>query len=317
MPTYKTQTVILKIKDLGEFDQLVTFYTKDFGKLALIAKSIKKPTAKLKEQLALFNLAKIKIAQGKTIDKLATIFVTESFLKIKSSLGKTAAGFMILEIMDKLITGQQKDEGLWQLLLGVLDYLESLTVDSRDRSATVPTIKKIQICLAIFQIKMLKNLGFEPNLYQCVKCRKKLQPQANVFCLKQGGILCYQCSNLNNKTGFNKQKLSWQKSNTNQANPGFPARACAERQRSTRNDKDFSNAQYYSHSHHLIPLSATTIKLWRFLTNQSLKRMPPIKISPAILNQLSQVLTSFLECTSSQQLHSWQFYRKIIKSSTN
>lgn len=262
MPTYKTRGIILKIKDLGEFDQLVTFYTKDFGKLALIAKSIKKPTAKLKEQLALFNLAKIKSAQGRTIDKLATIFVTESFLKIKSSLGKTAAGFMILEIMDKLITGQQKDEGLWQLLLGVLDYLESLTVDSRDRSATVPTIKKIQICLAIFQIKMLKNLGFEPNLYQCVKCRKKLQPQANVFCLKQSGVLCRRC--FNNKTQT------------------------------------------------AIPLSPTSIKLWRFLSSQSLKTLPPIKISPAILNQINQVLIRFLEYTSSQQLHSWYFYRKII-----
>ncbi len=51
---YRTQGIILKKEDRGEADRLFTIYTKDFGKLELLAKGERKIKSKLRGGLELF-----------------------------------------------------------------------------------------------------------------------------------------------------------------------------------------------------------------------------------------------------------------------
>jgi len=187
MSTYKTFAIILKIKDLGEYDQLITLYTQDLGKLVVKAKSTKKTTAKLANQLALFNLVNVRLAQGKTFDTIASIYILNDFLEIKKSLAKTATAFCFVNLLDQFIAGQQKDIRLWRLINNSLNYLENLPQNSTDH---------LQLALAIFQIRLLQILGQHPDLDHCCICQTPLVENKN-FCpplsLNHGGLICLQC----------------------------------------------------------------------------------------------------------------------------
>jgi len=193
MSTYKTNAIILKIRDLGEYDQLITLYAQDFGKLVVKAKSTKKTTAKLSNQLTLFNLVNVRLAQGKTLDTIASIYILNSFLEIKRSLPKTTTAFCFADLLDQFITGQQKDSRLWRLINNSLNYLENLPQN--------PTTH-LQLALAIFQIRLLQILGQHPDLDHCCFCQKQLTNQDYNFSFSHGGIICSQCGTTNTQVSI-------------------------------------------------------------------------------------------------------------------
>jgi DNA replication and repair protein RecO len=55
MPEYQTTAVILTIRDYGDIDRIVTFYTSDFGKVSGIAKGAKKSLKRFGAALDLFS----------------------------------------------------------------------------------------------------------------------------------------------------------------------------------------------------------------------------------------------------------------------
>ncbi|MFH1792345.1 MAG: DNA repair protein RecO, partial [Patescibacteria group bacterium] len=55
---YSTEAIILATKDYSEADRILVVYTKDFGKLSLIAKGVRKTTSKKRGHLEIFNYLK-------------------------------------------------------------------------------------------------------------------------------------------------------------------------------------------------------------------------------------------------------------------
>ncbi|MBU2635445.1 recombination protein O N-terminal domain-containing protein, partial [Patescibacteria group bacterium] len=54
---YRTQSFILEKTDLREADQVFTIYAKDFGKLKILGKAIRKIKSKLRPGAELFYLS--------------------------------------------------------------------------------------------------------------------------------------------------------------------------------------------------------------------------------------------------------------------
>ena len=70
---YRTQGFILKKTDRGEADQILTIYTKDFGKLEILGKAIRKIKSKLRSGADLFYFSEIEFIQGKAYKTLTDI----------------------------------------------------------------------------------------------------------------------------------------------------------------------------------------------------------------------------------------------------
>jgi len=271
MSTYKTNAIILKIKDLGEYDQLVTLYAQEFGKIIVKAKSTKKQTAKLANQLSLFNLVNVRLAQGKTLDTIASVFILESFTSIKKNLAVAATAFCFIDLIDKFITGQQPDRQLWQLLNNALRHLNELN------TATIPA--KLHLALAVFQIRLLQIIGQHPELDHCCICQTSLvgnknfcslpterrQPisQNHIFSSGHSGFICLQCDKANTQASTIRQITTSQ-----------------------------------------------IINLWQELADPKNKRIT-FKIHLSQLKELNKILNDFLSYQSSQHLQSLAFYRKI------
>ena len=161
---YRTQGFIVKKTDRGEADQLFTIYTKDFGKLEILGKAIRKIKSKLRGGIELFYLSEIEFIQGKTHKTLTDAILIESFPNIRKALKRLAVANKIVENLDDLVKGQEPDKEIWELLLETFNKLN--------------TKYKIQDTRYIIYYYFLWNLfsilGYQPELTQNTLSGKKI-----------------------------------------------------------------------------------------------------------------------------------------------
>lgn len=115
--------VVIKKTDVGEDNQLITFYTRDFGKLTGIAKSIKKSSSKQASHLEIFNLVDFRLAASRIQPIVASAQSLDTFFNLKNSLPKLAVGYFLLEAFNRLIYDYEKDPALWNFLQQTLQTL--------------------------------------------------------------------------------------------------------------------------------------------------------------------------------------------------
>ncbi len=113
---YKTQGIIIKTINSGEYDKLITVYTRDFGKLILKGKALRKNQSKLRGHLNLFLYSHLMIASGRGYDVIAGAETIKSFSNLRADLEKLSAAYYFSELIDKLIVAPEKDNQLWQLI---------------------------------------------------------------------------------------------------------------------------------------------------------------------------------------------------------
>ncbi len=181
---YRTQGIIIKKEDRGEANQLFTIYTKDFGKLEIFGKAIRKISSKLRAGTDVFYLTDIEFIQGKAHKTLTDAVLIEKFENLRRDLNKLKIAYQISEILDELIKGQEPDEEIWDLLNKTFRRLNDLKFK----------IKNWKLIYYYFLWNFLSLLGYEPQLYNCAICQKKLIPAKLYFNPREGGIICAQCS---------------------------------------------------------------------------------------------------------------------------
>jgi len=144
---YKTQGIIIKRNNSGEFDRLLTVYTQDFGKILVRAKAVRKSQSKLKGHLELFLQSHFLIAPGKNLDIITGAETIERFSELHQRLPSLAAAYYLSEIIDKTIAGPEKDENIWHLILSNFQGLNQAEPD-------------IKILINDFENMLLGFLGY-------------------------------------------------------------------------------------------------------------------------------------------------------------
>jgi len=180
---YRTTGLIFKKDDRGETDQLFTIYTKDFGKLEILGKAIRKISSKLRSGAELFYLSEIEFIQGKTQKTLTDTILINKFPSLRKDLKRLRIVYIISEVLNSLIKGPEADEKIWQLLNEAFQRLDT------------NNLKPITCNLIYhyFLWNLLSILGYELQLYNCAVCQKKLLPEKLYFNKKEGGVICQNC----------------------------------------------------------------------------------------------------------------------------
>ncbi len=143
--SFKTEGIILKRKDFGEADRILTVFTLHRGKVTVIAKGVRRITSRRSGNVELLNRAVIFLHQGKNWLILTEASSLETYEKIKTELTLTTYAYHIIELIDKLMPEHVPDPWVYENLLHVLG---SLNVSGR------------QIYIRAFEAKLLDHLGF-------------------------------------------------------------------------------------------------------------------------------------------------------------
>jgi DNA repair protein RecO (recombination protein O) len=184
---FKYNGVILNKFDVGETDRLYTVYTLEAGKIRVKAIGVKKPNAKLAGNLEPLTQSEIFLARGRGRGNITGAITLNNFLTIKSNISAIQKVFYVFGIFNRLITEEEKDERIFELLL---DYLEAM-----DRLAGENNDYKLDIITLGFLFKLLLNLGYGIEVEKCLKCGLKLEPSINYFNAELGGVICSKCNN--------------------------------------------------------------------------------------------------------------------------
>ena len=194
---YRTLGFFLKKENRGEADQLLTIFTKDFGKLKVLGRAIRKVKSKLRAGAELFLLSEIEFIQGKTYKTLTDTILIDKYNGIRKSVEKMDCAYQIMDAVDSLMIAREQDENIWKLLNETFQKLDNQKTGSlppwsrfqRDYSGK----NSLRTIYYFFLWNFFSVLGYEVELYSCVICQKKLRPEVFWFLPNQGGIVCSKC----------------------------------------------------------------------------------------------------------------------------
>src|SRR5260221_8614188 len=103
---YKTEGFVFKKDDSLEADRNFSVFTKDFGRVEIFAKAIRKINAKLKGGIDIFHFSEIEFVQGKKRKTLTDAVLLDKFSGIAGHPENFLLALKISELMDNFIKGQ-------------------------------------------------------------------------------------------------------------------------------------------------------------------------------------------------------------------
>lgn len=121
----KFQGIILKVADYKDADKLATIFSLEEGILAAKFTGVRKDKAKLKAAAQPFVFADFVVApNGKNLT-ITQANVLEDFPNILRSYSKTICAFMVVDIINKILPAQKKEELLFLQTLNALKNIET------------------------------------------------------------------------------------------------------------------------------------------------------------------------------------------------
>lgn len=145
MRGFKTEGIILKRRNFGEADRILTVFTPSKGKMSVLAKGVRRIKSRRAGNVELLNRAVMYLHQSKGMPILTEAQTLASFQKIKEDLTLSTYAYHLIELVDKLTAENQENRILYEHLVEVLKRLER---------------KPRQILIRAFEAKILSNLGF-------------------------------------------------------------------------------------------------------------------------------------------------------------
>ena len=181
MAIQKTEGILLRRQDLRETSLILTFYTRDFGKIKGIVRGVRGPRSACGGgNMEIFALDEVVFYERRKSDifTISQCDLVEFFAPVRESLEKLAYAAYLAELMDSVTALGDKSREAFDLLLNSLRLL------SGDCSA-----KRVA---RIFEIKLLHLLGLMPTLESCANCGGAVDGSAR-FSFRNGGLICKKC----------------------------------------------------------------------------------------------------------------------------
>lgn len=186
MPLFTTQAIVIRSLNYGESDKILTFFTRDFGKLKGIAKGARRSKKRFQNVLGLFSHLRLIFfdREGMGLVRVESGDSLHLFPDIREDLKKIYYGNYYLELANEMAGEREANPEAFDLLLSFL----------MDLDAAAPEEEQVRM----FEIRMLSLFGYRPHLTRCGLCKRaweelKESPAA-FFSLERGTLICGVCS---------------------------------------------------------------------------------------------------------------------------
>lgn len=143
--------IILKRKNVGEADKILTVFSKNAGKLRVIAKGIRKITSRRGPHLDIFNEVRMTIHKGGAWDTLSEVAPVVARRATLDGWKQMRAAYVIVEVVDKLLPEAQPNQQVYEYMQQAFNDLER----AQDADVTPLLITFLSRCLVV--------LGYAPE----------------------------------------------------------------------------------------------------------------------------------------------------------
>lgn len=181
MPAYTTDAVVLHRRHFGETDNILTLYSPGIGRFSAIAKGARKAVSRLSGATEVLTCTRFGLASGKSLEIVTQVEVQESYSALRKDLVRLAHGLYLADLVEHSVEDHAPNPVLYDMLLSTLRQTETLPVP--------------ELAARWFEIQLLGDLGYAPNLSECAVCHAPLPgafTRDDLFALSAslGGALC-------------------------------------------------------------------------------------------------------------------------------
>lgn len=185
---YSTEAVTLRRTDFGEADRILTLFTPTYGKVRAIAKGSRRTTSRLAGHLEPFTRTQLLLASGRDLDIVTQAEARERLEALRDEVWHATAAWYLAELVDRFLEDADPHPHLYALFLAMLRQI--------NEDAQAHETPRSWLALRYFELHLLSDLGFRPNLHHCVNCDRPLRPEENSYSAELGGALCPSCRHL-------------------------------------------------------------------------------------------------------------------------
>jgi DNA repair protein RecO (recombination protein O) len=182
VPLYQSDAFVLRTYQLGEADQIVVFFTRDFGKLRAVARRSHSPrrhSASYYQPLLLLQT----ILFGRptqALYRINTVDIVQTFRGLHEDFERLRCGLYMTELLDVTTHEREPLQELFTLFQLALEQLLQTT--------------NTALLLRQFELRLLGIIGYTPQVLYCARCACELRPHDRTFSPLLGGLLCSACA---------------------------------------------------------------------------------------------------------------------------
>ena len=197
MKIIKTEALLLKKIKFSDSSNIVYFYTKEHGKVAVIAKGARQVKNQFHGYLE--PLSHLQIIyhekQFREVHTLTKVDLIHNFYIDVKDLRANAYGMTILEVVSKIVHDNEENVDLFKIIINMLSAIEQNPL-------------RADIALILFMMGAIKLLGYHINLENCHYCGVQLD--GFFYHESNPQPLCIDCIDKNTKE-ISKALVFWLK----------------------------------------------------------------------------------------------------------
>jgi len=142
--SYSSEGMVLARRNYGEADRIVSLYTKNHGRVSLIAKGVRRPKSRKRGHLEVFSHVRFQASTGHGLDLMTEAEAIGDFKEIRKSLKKVSLAYYFCEVIGRITHEGEPNEKLFNL---ILEYLEKLKSETRLKSLRLDFIRNLLILM--------------------------------------------------------------------------------------------------------------------------------------------------------------------------
>ena len=177
---YRVTALVLRHRDLGETDRILTLLTRERGKILAVAKGVRRPRSKLAAGAQLFCCSALQLAAGANLDIVTQCQVHWAFYNLRGDLTRLSYASYFADLADSFIEERDGSDQLFDLLFAALSQAERG--------------QRLELLARVFELRLLNALGYAPELGGCIRCGAELGEEWVGFSPALGGAICPRCA---------------------------------------------------------------------------------------------------------------------------
>ncbi len=181
---FSTTGIVLGRRDHKEADRVYNFFSRDLGKVQLMSRGGSRVTAKLSPHMESFGQVQVLLVDGKWGLTVAGADIDERFdyiLKDEELLPLVTGALHLVDLGTRL---HHVEEHLYNDLLEWMRFLCQAPKLSHARRT---------LLLGSFALEVVAHCGYKPELFLCLGCQNRVEPEGFRWSSARGGVVCSSC----------------------------------------------------------------------------------------------------------------------------
>lgn len=179
MKHLKITGIVIAENNMGDFDKMLTILTPNLGKIGCSARGARRPKSLLLSGTQFLCFGEYMVFKSGDNYSINSVDTIELFYNIRTDLDKLTYAAYITKIISDVTTENQNSFNTLKLFLNTLYAISE-------------TDKNLDFITAVFKLRLLKILGYMPNIRECTSCKSK--ENITHFSIIDNGFKCKACS---------------------------------------------------------------------------------------------------------------------------